>query len=130
MKDKISAYIKKNKFALILTLVYGVFIITLSSFHEVWRDEVRALNYATEARSLLDLFHNLKINNEGHPALWYILLYIGYNIFHTTVILKVINSVISIAAIYIFLAFSPFTKIQKILFVFGFFPIYEYSVIN
>ena len=130
MKDKILEYIKKNKFALILTLIYGVFIIIFSFFHEVWRDEVRALNYATEARSLLDLFHNLKVGNEGHPALWHVLLYIGYNIFHTTVILKVLNIIISIAAIYIFLAFSPFTKFQKTLFVFGFFPFYQFSIVN
>lgn len=130
MKEKILEYIKKNKFALILTLVYGIFIIILSSFHEVWRDEVRALNYATEANSLWDLFKNLKISNEGHPALWHTLLYIGYHIFHSTIILKILNIIISVSAIYIFLTFSPFTRLQKLIFIFGYFPFYQFSVIN
>jgi len=36
MKDKILEYIKKNKFALILTLIYGVFIIIFSFFGAVF----------------------------------------------------------------------------------------------
>ncbi len=121
-------FIKKHKFVFLFTCIYACIIIFVSPFHEVWRDEVRALNYATEARSIPELFKNL--HNEGHPALWHLILYVGYNIFHTKVILKIFNIIICIFAIFIFLLKSPFSKLQKALFIFGYFPLYGYSIIN
>ena len=121
-------FIKKHRFVFLFTCIYACIIIFVSPFHEVWRDEVRALNYATEARSIPDLLKNL--HNEGHPALWHLILYFGYNIFHTKVILKIFNIIICIFAIFIFLLKSPFTKFQKALFIFGYYPLYGYSIIN
>ncbi len=121
-------FIKKHRFVFLFTCIYACIIIFVSPFHEVWRDEVRALNYATEARSIPELFKNL--HNEGHPALWHLILNVGYNIFHTKVILKIFNIIISIIAVFIFLLKSPFSKLQKALFIFGYYPLYGYSIIN
>ncbi len=105
-----------------------VVIIVASSHHAVWRDEVRALNIVTGSTSIVDLFERL--HNEGHPGLWYILLYVSYNILHSPIVLKIVSILIAGIAIYIFLSVSPFAVYQKALFIFGYFPIYEYSVIS
>lgn len=124
----LASYLKKNFFHIGLTFIYAVSVIFFIFFHEVWRDEVRALNYATEAKSVLDLFVNLR--NESHPALWHIILYVGYHIFQTKAVLQIFNVVISIAAIFLFLKYSPFSRLQKTLFTFGYFPLYGFSVIS
>ncbi len=118
----------ERRLNLITVFLYGFIVVFLSASHEVWRDEVRALSIAMESGSIIDLFHHLR--NEGHPALWYLLLYAGYGVAHNTVILKVINVVIAIAAISLFLWEAPFSRIQRVLFVFGYFVLCEYSVLN
>jgi len=113
---------------LVLTVIYAIVIIVVSYNHEVWRDEVRALSLAMESNSIFDLFSNIR--NEGHPALWYLILYAGYHLVRSTIVLKIAGISIAILAVYFFLLASPFTWIQRILFILGYFPIYEYSVIN
>lgn len=125
---KIIIYIYKQKAILLLTLIYGVSVIFISSFHEVWRDEVRALSIVMDSRDIIQLFKNL--HNEGHPGLWYLILYFGFKLTRAVVVLKIVSILIAISAIYVFLKRAPFLWIQKILFVFGFFPLYEYSVIS
>ncbi len=118
----------ERRLNLITVFLCGSIIVFLSASHAVWRDEVRALSIAIGSGSLVELFRNL--HNEGHPALWYLLLYAGYGVAHNTVILKAINVVIAIAAISVFLWKAPFPWTQRVLFVFGYFPLYEYSVLN
>jgi len=75
---------------------------------------------------LLELINN---NNEGHPVLWYLLLYIGRSIADTPVILPIISILIAFAAVAIFVFLSPFPLWFKGLFIFGALPFYEYSVV-
>ncbi len=94
--------------------------------HELWRDEVRALSIAMEANSVLDLPVMLK--NEGHPVLWYVLLYAGYAITGSKLILPALSIMIAFAAVLLFIKSAPFPLWQKVLFIFSYLPFYEYSV--
>ena len=60
--------------AVLLGVWLGVTIFVMTN-HEFSRDEVRALSFARAAVSPLNLLDLVK--NEGHPVLWYLLLYIG-----------------------------------------------------
>ena len=117
-----------RRFVLGVTLAYAVAISLFAVFHEVWRDEVVPLSLVAESRSLADVFRNM--HNFGHPGLWYVLLYAGYQIFPNYVILKVLNIAICIGAIWLFLDKAPFHWATKVLFVCGFFPLYLYPVVN
>lgn len=125
--QKIMACFYKHRIVLFLTLIYGISIIYISSFHVVWRDEARALSIATESKSIAQLFQNL--HNDGHPFLWHFILYVGFRLTQSAMILKITSILIAVSAVYLFLLKSPFSSVQKVLFIFGFFPIYQYSVI-
>ncbi len=121
-------YISRHKTALILTLIYAALISFISAHHEVWRDEVEALSTVIGSQSLVDAFINLR--NYGHPYLWYLILYLAFKITHVFVVLKIMHILIAVSAIYIFLLKAPFDWFQKILFMFGYFPFYQYAVVN
>ena len=113
--------------ALLVTAIYALIIATIAWHHELWRDEVRALNIAAGARSLPDLFALL--HNEGHPPLWHLLLYSGYRVTHSMLILKPITLLCAIGAAYVFVRRAPFPLWQKVLFLCGAFPLYQYAVL-
>ena len=105
----------------------GLLLFTISR-HEVWRDEGRALGIAMESHSPADLFRDL--HNEGHPFLWPFLLYLSYHAIHRTIVLKAMSVGIAALASWIFLWKAPFAWWQRVLFLFGYFPLYEYGVIS
>jgi hypothetical protein len=115
-----------RKLALVVTAAYLIVVSFFAFHHEVWRDEVRALNIAAASHSPIDLLRNLK--NEGHPALWYLLLYLGNHVTGSMLVLKPTALLIAAAAAYVLMRFAPFPAWQKILFLLGQFPLYEYSV--
>lgn len=112
--------------SVLILLLWLVLIIYLSTKHELWRDEVRALSIALEPDSLWQLPTTLK--NEGHPILWYLILRMGFLITHTPVILKVASICIAFGGVALFFRYAPFPVWQKILFLWGVLPLYEYSV--
>jgi len=75
----------------------------------------------------LDLLPLLR--DEGHPLLWYLLLYIGKSIVNTPLVLPVTSIAIAFIAVAIFMFFSPFPFWLRCLFIFGVLPFYEYSVV-
>ncbi len=127
MLSALFSFAKKRPVLTIILLYSGVVIIT-SWHHEVYRDEVRALSQAVDVQSVWEILGNKR--EEGHPALWYLMLYYGHNLLQKPQILKILSVAVAILAMYIFVSKSPFSWPQKALFVFGFFPVYEYSVIS
>lgn len=96
--------------------------------HEMWRDELQAWLIAKDSVSILNLFENLRY--EGHPALWHICLYLLSRFTAQPIVMQFFHLLLAATTIYIFTRFSPFTKLQKILFAFGYFPLYEYAAIS
>lgn len=115
-----------KKYTLCLLLFWLAIVVGVSSFHEMWRDEVRALSLALSPGSFLGLPAALK--NEGHPLVWYLILRLGFQIVHSTLILKFAAITIAFIAIFQFYRFAPFYSWFKVLFLFTFLPLYEYSV--
>ena len=123
-------YFADAKFTIIATAVLGIWlagVIFTATQHEFSRDEVRAFSLARAAVSPLGLFPLLR--NEGHPLLWYVLLYIGKSIVNTPLVLPVTSIAIAFIAVAIFIFFSPFPFWLRCLFIFGVLPFYEYSVV-
>ena len=95
--------------------------------HEMWRDEIQAWLLARESTSLVDLYSNLKY--EGHPGLWHICLWILNRLSHSPSLMQGFHLLIASATVYLFARYSPFTALQKFLFTFGYFSLYEYSIV-
>ncbi|MGE4092758.1 MAG: hypothetical protein AB7G75_18145, partial [Candidatus Binatia bacterium] len=117
------------KSAIVAATVLGIWltgVIFTATRHEFWRDEVRALSLARAAISPLDLYGLTQY--DGHPILWFLLLYIGQSIVDTLLVLPVTSIIIAFAAVAVCIFFSPFPFWLRCLFIFSALPFYEYSV--
>jgi hypothetical protein len=108
------------------TLLYLAAVGFLASRHVLWRDEVRAINIAGASHSLGELVFYL--HNEGHPAIWYLLLYAAIHGAGTSAVVKPLSLAIAGVSVFLVLRFSPFARWQKAVFATGLFPLFEYSV--
>jgi hypothetical protein len=110
-----------------IVAAYAIVVVVTASYHERWRDEVVPLSIAREMPSFVDLWR--MVRHEGHPLLWYAILRYAYLLFGTNLVLPAMSLVIAIAAIVVFVAYARMPIWLRALFVFGYLPIFEYSVV-
>ena len=77
-----------------MTSVFALSIGVMTIFHEMWRDELQAWLIARDSSSISNIFWNLRY--EGHPVLWYLLLYPLAHISWNPVSMQVLNNVIAV----------------------------------
>ena len=111
-----------------LLVVFAVLATVGILHHPMWRDELQAWLVAVDSRSLGELFSNLRL--ETHPCLWHLLLYCVSRITANPVGMQILHLVLAVTTIWVFLRFSPFRRIEKGLFIFGYFPFYEFCLIS
>jgi hypothetical protein len=111
----------------VLLGAYVALIFLLSVYHELWRDEVRALSVAIDAPSWAAMLSDLR--HEGHPSLWYVVLRAGYALTGSNLVLPAAAMVIAALAAYLILRYAPFPLWLRALAVFGAFLGYELSVV-
>jgi hypothetical protein len=124
---KLSSRISDNGYAIGLTAIFLVVGTITALRHEMWRDEIQAWLIARDSASVIDLLRNLKY--EGHPGLWHLCLTPLSRITWSPGIMQGFHLLIAATTAYLFARFSPFTRLQKFLFAFGYFSLYEYSII-
>ena len=95
--------------------------------HEMWRDEIQAWLLARDSASIFQLFAHLKY--EGHPGLWHLCLMPLTRITASPVIMQVFHLIIAGTTVYLFARYAPFNRLQKFLFSFGYFALYEYAIL-
>lgn len=115
-------------FSVTTILVFFVLCTLAILRHEMWRDELQAWMIARESQSLGGLFH--AVLYEGTPALWHLLLYGVSRFTGDPLWMQLLNIVIMTIAIGIFFVYSPFPVWQKVLFVFGYYMVFEYGLIS
>lgn len=119
--------IKDKHYALGLTFLFlGVSAFT-ASYHEMWRDEIQAWLLARDSGSVFELLAHLKY--EGHPGLWHLCLLPLTRITHSPVIMQIFHLLIAGVTVYLFVRYAPFNFLQKFLFCFGYFILYEYAIL-
>jgi hypothetical protein len=96
--------------------------------HAMWRDELNVWTLTRDSSTFDELLFNIKY--EGHPPLWYLCLYFLNQFSGNPVVMQIFHLLLATTSAYLFLAFSPFKKLQKILFIFGYLPFYEYLTIS
>jgi hypothetical protein len=107
--------------------VFWLAIVLLGSLnHALWRDEVGALSLALQGTNIFAMVTSL---NDGHPALWFILLRIAHSLFPRPEVLQVVSLMVASAAILLLVIRSPFSLPVIALLLAGRFSIFEYSVI-
>ena len=112
--------------------VVGVFIVLsllIIVRHEPWRDETRPWIYARDY-PMLSYIVTREIYGASYPVeMTHIVPSLLLNLGLPFSSFSITNFLIMLFSILLFLIYSPFSKIQKGLFVFGYYVFYEYNVI-
>lgn len=101
-------------------------IVSVSTHHEMWRDEVRAFSLALDGPNLFAMLPGLR--GEGHPFLWYVLLRLVHMVVRSPLALPMSSIAVAAAAAWVFVRHAPFPPPHRALFLFGVLPAFEYSV--
>jgi len=118
----------KLKQALVVALVFLVSESILFFFHEVWRDELQSWALTLNSHSLSELFFNTRY--EGHPKLWYMILFALQKFTDNVLYMRLLHLIIASSTVFVFCFYSPLSLSKNILFCFGYFFAYEYSIIS
>lgn len=116
------------RFALVLACVYAGVVAVGMAYHELWRDEWQAWLMARDSASIAELLHVMRY--EGHPAAWYLLLFGVSRFTRDPAAMQALHLVIAATVVWIVARWSPLTRVQRVLFAFGYFIVYEYGVIS
>ena len=96
--------------------------------HEMWADELHSWNIAKGSQRLTDIFRNSRY--EGHPPLWYIILWTISRFTHNLVAVQVVHLFIAAVPVFLLLFFSRIPIVTRLLIPFGYYLLFEYSVLS
>ena len=117
-----------NLFIFTVLCAYIGVVVTAIFFHPLWRDEIYTWSIAGASSSLPDLA--LRKVYDGHPDLWYILVYFVRQLSNNPIAMQLLHAAIAIITVFLVLKYAPFTRVQKVLLVFGYFYLFEYAIIS
>src|SRR5215469_677788 len=112
----------------LLALPFLALLYVQLAHHVMWRDELNALAITWASPSISSLFWH--IHREGHPWLWYVILWIPSRFTHSVLVLKFVQGFVSTAIILFIALRSPFRTWEKALVLAGYFFVFEYAVIS
>ncbi len=113
---------------LLLVTAFIVLFLVQLAHHEMWRDELNAFGIALASPTLSSLFWH--IHYEGHPWLWYFLLWIVTRLTTSLVGMRILQALIGISVYVIIGLGSPFSRREKILLFLCYFISFEYTVVS
>lgn len=116
-----------NYFCIVITCLYALCVIIGMHYHELWRDELDIY-----ARICFNPF--LKMAGPQGGLEFGSLIYYGFmklflTLMPTFTAYQAYHLIIVVAAVYVFNRYSNFNNLQKILFTFSYFMVFEYGII-
>ena len=114
-------------FNFILLFFYCGFIAFVLSRHELWGDEIHSWNIVKGSHTFSELFQNIKY--EGHPPFWYLYLFCFTSFSHSLACLKIAHFVFVLLTASLLLFASPFTRLEKVLILCGYYFSFEYGIL-
>jgi len=118
----------ERRFALAVAAIFGALALAGVLGHEMWRDELEIWLIARASAGLRDLLANMR--TEGHPALWYVVTWLLARITREPLAMQLLNVTIGTAAATIVAQDAPAPRWARALFVLGYLPLYEFTVIT
>ena len=128
-KKLISARDLDSKISLkIVFIIYVLISLVGVSSHVLWRDEMQGWLVAVGSSNIFELWNNNAPS--GHPIIYPLLTFISSLIYDKPLSMQLMQWSLSTICVFIFLRRAPFSKFQKLLFTFGYFPFWEYCLIS
>ena len=112
-------------FALLVTAVYLLYAGFTTYHHEMWRDEMGPWLIARDSGTLLDVFHNIRY--DGHPSLWYLLLWPLTRLFSDPQAMQWLNLAICAGAVFLIAWAAPAPRWLRAAAALSYYPIFEYG---
>jgi hypothetical protein len=114
-----------------LSIVFVLYLVILAftmSHHEMWGDEVHSWNIAKGSSGFIDLISNTRF--EGHPPVWYVILWAISKFTHNLQYVQAVHFVIISLSVFLLLYFSPLPLFTRMLIPFGYYFLFEYAVLS
>jgi len=96
--------------------------------HAMWRDELQIFQLGRASGSLADLFHHLRY--EAHGSLWDVMVWLVTRASADPASMQVMQAVLAAAIWIVIYRWSPFSRVEKLLLLAGYFLFFEYFVMN
>jgi hypothetical protein len=112
----------------VLLVVYVFLLSVITDGHELWGDELHSWNIAKGSNTFTDLISNTRY--EGHPPVWYTLMWLLSKCTHHLAYLQYLQFVIIGTVGYLLLFCSPLPAQVKSLLPFGYYFLYEYAAFS
>ena len=121
-----SSRLRAGPAELVALSLYIALVAWAIPFHEPWADEAQAWQIA-RTLSLPGIFHAL--HYEGHPSLWYLLLWTLSRLHVSYAGMHWIAGAIAVAGVAVLLVASPFPRFVKLLLPFTFYLAFQYAIV-
>ncbi len=109
-------------------LAYIAVELTGIFLHPMWRDEMHTWSMASASSSLGDLLQRKAA--EGHPDMWYFIVYGIRQLSDSFVSMQLFHGALAAVTVFLILKYAPFTRIQRVLLISGYFYLFEYAMIS
>jgi len=116
---------RETLFALAVTAMFLVLAGFVVAHHEMWRDEMGPWLIARDSASFFDIFHNIRY--DGHPPLWYLLLWPLTRLGAGLASMQVLNLLICAGAVFLIARCAPAPRWVRAVAALGYFPVFEYG---
>jgi hypothetical protein len=119
---------ERRRFAALVAVAFALSTVPRLLLHELWRDEAWLWLVVTESRSLAELFAPLRRSGQGN--LFPLLCFLAREVSTSPRAMQGLHLVLAATAAFVFVRWAPGSRLDCALFVFGYFPFYEYAVIS
>jgi len=109
-------------------LAYAAAVLAGIFLHPMWRDEMHTWSMASASSSLGDLLHRKAA--EGHPDMWYFMVYGIRQLSNNFLSMQLFHCTLAAVTVFLILKYAPFTRLQRVLLISGYFYLFEYAVIS
>lgn len=116
-------------FAATAALCFCLALSLVHVYHELWRDEIHCWSVGRNARGLWDLLTGIR-RYDGHPFLWYYVLYLVSRLSRSEVYLHVLTIVLATGSAYLWLRHAGLPRVLRLMFLATYCFFFEYSVIS
>jgi hypothetical protein len=121
-----TAYQPAARFPAFLTLLFLVIAGFGIYHHEMWRDELEIFMEMRDTPGFLALFPDV----QPLPNIYLSMLYLLIRLWPHPATFQIFHLLVITLAVFIFNKYSPFNRLQKILFTFSYFILFEYGIIS
>ena len=118
----------ESVFAGLLTAAFAVLTVPRLLLHELWRDEAWLWLVVRESLGLADLFELLTRGGQGY--LFPVLCWLAEQVWDSPRAMQLVHLLLAAGAVYVFARRAPLGRGERVLFLLGYLPFYEYAVIS